>query len=60
MRKRARYVIAIDGYGVYLRRTLCVTHRMENGEAQYDTKPISVSKAPKHIQKMFRLVADVR
>lgn len=54
--KKARYVIAIDPYGVYLRRTLCVTHHHESGEAQYDTKPVKVSQAPLRIQHAFLMV----
>lgn len=54
--KTARYVIAIDGSGVYLRRTLCVTHRLESGEAHYDTKPVKPSQVPAHIYRAYLAV----
>ena len=52
-KRKARYIIAIDSGGVYLRRTLCVIHREELGEAHYHTKPARANKAPKHIQIAF-------
>lgn len=54
--KKARYVIAIDPHGVYLRRTLNVTHHNESGEAQYDTKPVRPSQAPLRIRQAFHAV----
>jgi hypothetical protein len=54
--KPARYVIAIDLYGVYLRRTLCVIHDGVTGEARYDTKPVRPSQAPLRIRQAYHAV----
>jgi hypothetical protein len=52
--RRARYIIAIDQpHGCYLRRTLNVTHHLESGEAQYDTKPVRPSQAPLRIRQAY-------
>ena len=53
---KARYVIAIDGHGIYLRRTLCVTHHGESGEVQYDSKPVRLSQAPLKIRQAYHMV----
>lgn len=35
-----RFIVAFDGYDVYLRRTLNVTHDASAGEVRYDTQPL--------------------
>ena len=52
-KKRARYLIAIDGRTLYLRRTLCVNHDYAAGEIRYDSKHSTQSRAPKHIWRAF-------
>jgi hypothetical protein len=39
-RLTGRFVMAVDSEGVHFRKTLCVTHNDNTGEARYDTKPI--------------------
>lgn len=51
--KRARYLIAIDGRSLYLRRTLCVTHDHVAGEIKYDSKHTTKAKAPPHVRRAF-------
>lgn len=52
---RARYLIAVDGTGVYLRRTICVIHHGENGEVEYHAKPVRPSQAPFKIRQAFHM-----
>ena len=52
--KRARYLIAIDGRSLYLRRTLYVNHDYAAGEIRYDAKHATKSKAPPHIWRAFK------
>ncbi len=35
-----RFLIAFDKVGMHFRKTLCVIHRHELGEAHYQTKPV--------------------
>lgn len=52
---RGRYLIAMDRHGVYIRRTLAVIHRLEidKVEVHYHTVPVTVSKAPWSIRKLY-------
>ena len=50
---RNRYLVAMDQNGVYIRRTLAVIHRSEIGEVHYHTVPVTVSKAPKSVRKLY-------
>jgi hypothetical protein len=58
MTKRAptRFIIAIDENGVYLRKTLCVTHHGDTGEVTYNAIPIDRLKVPEYIRLAFELV----
>lgn len=58
--KVSRYIIAIDEYGsAHLRRTLSVNHDLDKGEVRYDTKPVSLARAPRYIQDIYDAAAAV-
>lgn len=44
---KQKYIIAIDGNGVHIRKTLYIRHNMENGEVNYDSKPVKIYRTLK-------------
>lgn len=54
--KRACYIIAIQGNECFIRRTEYVTHDFNNREIRYAAKNVTVSRAPKYIQTIFKTV----
>lgn len=52
-----RYIVAIDGEGVYFRETLSVTHDANAKEVVYHTKPINRPPVLKDRKSMSKVLA---
>lgn len=49
VKKMTRFLLAVDENGVHIRKTLCVTHNANVGEAVYHTEPINQGALEKAI-----------